>query len=542
MHGKHLHPGPEGSRGRHSSCFAAAASSTMNSSSSQRRRLFSHDSASTSNKLLVVAAIICSISYNFKLANEALAETQLREKLTYRPPSGQMTRGGREVSLADSIHEIFSFSRKQLKSGRFNTNGDNEMDATRSHLRNVSTSRRHPRRVTLVPLTSRKLARLKLDSIPPDAPIITQRWHDLNALDYLDGGHEDECEPMYKWQLEGFPSCNAFHEINMKELRLINSGGSRTAFEVKSPLEGREKKYVFKTIKWSRADRMNPQLVDEQRKDSLVMMKTANDFIPPVWGYCSVAVLMDFMPEGSMHDYIKGARLAGGSPLSPVDRLRIAVHISSAVADLHTIDHSPIPSFFHNDIDGHQFLYKSDTDGKGRFMLNDFNYARPILRNKETKKQCRRDTFGMAVWKGRSLEELQDEMKGDLKPMEPDRVDVWMMGNPMYYILTDLYTWEEPKTLTWQQSAEKLLSGKRSPYPNHIVRSKDPAHIAMMEGIDMCWTHKWQERPSARQVADHLMNALRNITGKEEPDVRIVLPERDPNQRSTESDYNDHND
>ena len=148
----------------------------------------------------------------------------------------------------------------------------------------------------------------------------------------------------------------------------------------------------------------------------------------------------------------------------------------------------------------------------------------------------------MSPWKGRSLEELQDEMKGDLKPMEPDRVDVWMMGNLMYYMLTDLYTWEEPKNLSWRESAKMLLNGKRSPIPGHIARSKDPAHIAVVEGIRMCWTHNWKKRPPARQVADHLMNALRKITGTDQPDVRVVLPERDPNQRSTESDYDEHND
>lgn len=58
---------------------------------------------------------------------------------------------------------------------------------------------------------------------------------------------------------------------------------------------------------------------------------------------------MDFMPEGNMHDYIKGSRLAGGSKLTPVDKLRIAIHIASSVADLHTIDGTKDPSFFHND-------------------------------------------------------------------------------------------------------------------------------------------------------------------------------------------------
>ena len=203
-------------------------------------------------RLLVVAAIICSISYNYKLGDVALAQTQLLEELADR------------------------------------------------RIRSVSSSRRHPRRVSLVPLTGRKRIHFKMDATPLDAPIITQRWYDLNALDYID---DEECEPMYEWQLEGFPTCNAFHEINMKELRVINDGGSRIAFEFKVPLKGREKKFVFKTIKWNFAHRIDPELVDEQRKDSLVLMKTANDFIPPVWGYCSTAVLMDFMPEGSMHDY-----------------------------------------------------------------------------------------------------------------------------------------------------------------------------------------------------------------------------------------------
>ena len=50
-----------------------------------------------------------------------------------------------------------------------------------------------------------------------------------------------------------------------------------------------------------------------------------------------------------MHDYIKGSRIAGGSKLPPVDKLRIAIHIASSVADLHTIDETKAPSIFHND-------------------------------------------------------------------------------------------------------------------------------------------------------------------------------------------------
>ncbi len=59
--------------------------------------------------------------------------------------------------------------------------------------------------------------------------------------------------------------------------------------------------------------------------------------------------MMDFMPEGNMHDYIKGSRIAGGNVIAPVDKLRIAIHIASSVADLHTIDGTKQPSMFHND-------------------------------------------------------------------------------------------------------------------------------------------------------------------------------------------------
>ena len=113
-------------------------------------------------------------------------------------------------------------------------------------------------------------------------------------------------------------------------------------------------------------------------------------------GYCSLGVMMDYMPAGNMHDYIKGVRLAGGSTLPPVDRLRLSIHIATSVADLHTIDNTAKPSLFHNDLCCHQYLFQN-----GVFKLNDFNYAKPIYQNKETKDQCTRSGFGMAMWKAR---------------------------------------------------------------------------------------------------------------------------------------------
>ena len=149
------------------------------------------------------------------------------------------------------------------------------------------------------------------------------------------------------------------------------------------------------------------------------------------------------------------------------------------------------------------------------------------------------------MWKARSFEEHQTHATPrdpNFKPDKPDKVDVWMMGNLIYYMLTDLYTFEEPKNLSWKDSGKELLAGRRSPYPKHIKKSNDPSHVAIKKALDMCWVQDWEERPSARSVSDYLIGQLKKITGEDNPDFRVTLPERDPNQGSSESDYNEHND
>jgi serine/threonine protein kinase len=365
---------------------------------------------------------------------------------------------------------------------------------------------------------------------------ITPNWYDPIGLDYVDGYDTKYCEPMYEWQMSAYPTCNAFHEIHMDRLKVINSGGSRTAYEMNIE-DGSTAKFVYKTVKYSKD--IDQKRIDEQRKDSLIMERTTkSQFIPNVYGYCSLAVQMDYMPEGNMHQYIKASRLAGGSSLAPVDKLRLAIHVVTSVADLHTIDNTAMPSVFHNDLCCHQYLFQN-----GIFKLNDFNYLRPIYINKQTQEQCTRIQFNMAMWKARSLEEHR-YYAGDrtYTGCKPDKVDVWMMGNLIYYILTDLYTFEKPTLLSWKDAGRELLSGRRSALPPHIVNSDDPSYIAIIKALDMCWTQDWEKRPSARHISNYLLLKLRIITGEKEPDLRVVLPERDPNMSNTESDYEYHND
>ena len=135
------------------------------------------------------------------------------------------------------------------------------------------------------------------DSVPTEGPRVQPNWYEPNAYDFVDGYDFDVCVPMNEWQMKSSPNCNAFHEIDLSKLRVINTGGSRIAFEMKVQVERNEMKYVYKTTKYSKDITMAK--IEEQRKDSMVMERTSSSkFIPDIHGYCSLGVMMDFMPEG----------------------------------------------------------------------------------------------------------------------------------------------------------------------------------------------------------------------------------------------------
>jgi len=144
--------------------------------------------------------------------------------------------------------------------------------------------------------------------------------------------------------------------------------------------------------------------------------------------------------------------------------------------------------------------------------------------------------------KKRSLENHLRILKHpDYRPADPDKTDVWMMGNVAYTVLTDLYLFERPRNLNLRETSLALANGLRSPYPDHIANHTDPAIQAAREAVDMCWTHEARERPSAQAVVEHLLSRLREITAEEAPDLWVALPARDPDQALTSSDYNRYN-
>ena len=126
-----------------------------------------------------------------------------------------------------------------------------------------------------------------LDSVPRDAPRATAAWYAPSAADFSDGDDPDVCEPMHAYQLASFPTCNAFHELNLESLRYVNSGGSRSAFALREVVDGRTVRFVYKSVRYGKE--ITAKLVEEQRKDGLILERaTASRFIPDLHGYCGV--------------------------------------------------------------------------------------------------------------------------------------------------------------------------------------------------------------------------------------------------------------
>jgi len=373
---------------------------------------------------------------------------------------------------------------------------------------NMNMSMSEPTSLTDTPYTKD----FQIDSVSStNSSLITPEWFQPNSLELIRGYDLDVCKPKHDWQSKSFPNCNMFHETSMSEMKLINSGTIRLVLEMSENIDGHFSRFVFKTLmKYDSELGLTPRWIDRERKDALVSERaTGSRFIPSIHGYCSHALIMEHAPR-DMRSY-NARRGAKHIPVSSLDRLKIGIHIASGVADLHSID------FTHNDLHEKQFLYKD-----GVFKLNDFNYARAMYDNTTTSETC---TLTLSKLKEhqlrRSLEELQYRVGYEgFTPSTPDKNDVWIMGDLLYRLLTDTQVWKGDEDVK-MKLVKRIVAGKRPQIPKEIEKSNDPAHVAMLNALDMTWTYNWKERPSARAIADYLIGELRNITGEESPDIRI---------------------
>lgn len=291
-------------------------------------------SGSRSLRLLAIAVLAYVISIQFKSASRTLQTPQSQyEDVEFEPPgasrwdadASNSQSGSVDQSNDNDVDAPFDKEPDQrnklqedddrnvsnnLRGDKPSKNGDDGSGDVQNQetpkQKQISPSRRTPRNIAIGYIEGKLTTNIikasdrsdfKEDSVPADAPQINPSWYDPNAEEFIDGYDWAVCEPMYDWQLKSYPNCNKFHELDLLQLRMINTGGSRIAFEMRQKLDGKEAKFVYKTVKYHKDITM--KRVEEQRRDSTVMERTSSSqFIPDIHGYCSLGVMMDFMPEG----------------------------------------------------------------------------------------------------------------------------------------------------------------------------------------------------------------------------------------------------
>lgn len=131
----------------------------------------------------------------------------------------------------------------------------------------------------------------------------------------------------------------------------------------------------------------------------------------------------------------------------------------------------------------------------------------------------------MQIWEGRAPKEMTRAREMAPRVLT-DKADVYMMGNVMYYVLTNRYIYEE--ALPRAEYTRRLRRGERSPFPHNIGASTDPSMLALKQAIHLCWEHEPNKRPSAREVTSYLASKLSRLDKEfsRSGEAKIVLPER----------------
>mmetsp|Transcript_17266 Transcript_17266/g.26721 ORF Transcript_17266/g.26721 Transcript_17266/m.26721 type:complete len:119 (-) Transcript_17266:135-491(-) len=113
------------------------------------------------------------------------------------------------------------------------------------------------------------------------------------------------------------------------------------------------------------------------------------------------------------------------------------------------------------------------------------------------------------------------------------------MGNVMYYVLTKKWLFEIGGESVGA-AMKKLIGGERSPFPENLQNSKNPADKALIEGIELAWIHDASKRPRAREIADIMIRRLEKIEGRKYvgPDsIRVSIPPLPQDYRYSDSDF-----
>jgi hypothetical protein len=139
----------------------------------------------------------------------------------------------------------------------------------------------------------------------------------------------------------------------------------------------------------------------------------------------------------------------------------------------------------------------------------------------------------MQYMKLRPPEEQAEDMEGIL--LDRTKVDNYMMGNIMYYVLTTHWLFEGH---TRDEAVAKIVNQERSHIPTELLASEDPVVQAIVWAIKACWSQNPHQRPPSRKISDFLKTELKRFEKVDELGVvRVSVPPLPVGFRHTDSDF-----
>jgi hypothetical protein len=214
------------------------------------------------------------------------------------------------------------------------------------------------------------------------------------------------CVAEADWMSDVHPLCNNVHEVDMtdflfnpqrtttvrirseggrhhhhrrrQKFRLIGKGGFRAAFLFYESQGTRRR--VLKTLLYRHDRNFTPRTFDRMRRDAVASEQlTFSKYVVDIYGYCGMSALVDYSDSDDMLSLFENKTTSPNKD----ELFQIAHDVAQSVADAHHFNEHGRATIVHMDIKPNQWI-KFD----GRWMLNDFNVAKFLTWDPQTKKNC----------------------------------------------------------------------------------------------------------------------------------------------------------
>lgn len=232
--------------------------------------------------------------------------------------------------------------------------------------------------------------------------------------------------------------------------------------------------------------------------------------IVDIYAYCGTAMIAEHMKARIRHriytypgliaqeelDLIQAAndnQVVPQNNLTSMEKLDMAIDMAESVVTLHGY---PAGMIIHFDLHTSQFLLSSN---KGVLKLNDFNDAKILSYNPKWANYC--------PDRGCSNQILDSPEELACRRVD-EKVDVYMLGNLFYYLLTGLRPFYQYEADDTHGPCNAVRAGK-TPFVDERYRSKDFIYYNLVAIMELCWARKSRDRISIFGVTKMLRKVKR---------------------------------